>query len=182
MRRTTVPLGLASALALAACGGGERPAATRPAAPVTLTLTSPSFAPGAEIPRRLTCDGEGTAPGLRWSRPPAGTRELAVVLRDPDARGGAFVHWVVLALAPGSRGIPAGTKPATLRLGRASSGRVGYQPPCPPEGEPPHRYVFTVYALRRPLNLPEGTSARRAEAAIAAAAIARGTLTGRYGR
>jgi Raf kinase inhibitor-like YbhB/YbcL family protein len=101
---------------------------------------------------------------------------------DEDAPGGSFVHWVVLALPPSSRGLPAGTKPATLRHGRAASGKVGYEPPCPPKGEPAHRFEFELSALDRPLGLPDGASAQLVRVEIAKSAIARGALVGRYGR
>lgn len=168
------------ALAVAGCGGGEQ--RTSPAPPATMNLTSSAFEPEADLPREHTCDGEGFPPPLRWSAAPAGTRELALVMHDPDAREGDFVHWVVLALPARARGLPAGTKPATLRLGRASSGRVGYEPPCPTGGDPPHRYVFTVYALRAAAGLTQGAPASAARAKVAQLALARGTLTGRFAR
>lgn len=178
---------LALAVAANACGGGgggeggkPRQAAALPFAPARITVTSPAFAPNATLPRRFTCQGEGAAPPLSWSSVPAGTRELALVVEDPDARSGSFVHWIVLGIPPASRGLAA--KPATLRLGRASSGRVGYEPPCPPKGDGAHRYVFALYALRRPVGLPLGAAVNPVRAAIARSAFARGTLIGRFAR
>jgi Raf kinase inhibitor-like YbhB/YbcL family protein len=170
-------------LTLTGCGGPEKPAAP-PAPPArdTIRLSSPAFADGATIPRRYTCDGEGPAPPLRWSGIPAGARGLALVVTDLDAPGGGFVHWVVLALPPSARDLPAGTKPSTLRLGRASSGKVGYEPPCPPKGDTPHRYEFSLYALDRQLPLGEGTSPELVQVEIGKSTIARGVLVGRYGR
>lgn len=197
MRATASIAGLL-ALALAGCGDLGPPTSSQPRpgpprqdarvggplplAPARITLSSPAFRPGATIPRSYTCTGEGRLPPLRWTRPPAGTRELALLVEDPDARGGTFVHWLVLGLSSTSRGLPAGTRPATLRQGRASSGRVGYEPPCPPAGTRPHRYLFALYALRRPLGLGLGASPAAARRAIDHAAIARGVLVGRYGR
>lgn len=175
-----------AALALLAvgCGGGKGDRATGPApgTPATISLTSPAFAEGAILPRRFTCDAEGQAPPLSWSGVPAGARELALVVEDPDVPGGAFVHWVVLALGPRSTGLPAGTRPATLRQGKGSSGKVGYEPPCPPQGASPHRYFFTLYALREPLGLADGASAAGALRAIAPRSVGLGRLTARYGR
>ena len=170
---------------LAGCGD-ERPAPDRPAgqaADARFVLSSPAFAAGASIPARFTCAGQRSAPPLSWSRPPTGTRELVLLMEDLDARREAFVHWIVLALSPTSRGLPAGTKPATLRSGQASSGRVGYNPPCPPPGDRAHRYVFTLYALRAPLGASMGTPASQVRRALATARpLARGRLVGRFAR
>jgi Raf kinase inhibitor-like YbhB/YbcL family protein len=186
MRRTR-STGIAAACVLAltgaGCGGPRSGTATRPTgAPAHLRLWSPAFSDGGTIPSRFTCSGEGTAPPLRWSGVPSGTRELAVILEDPDAPGGRFVHWVVLGLSPGVGGIPEGTKPATLRLGKASSGRVGYEPPCPPPGDRPHLYVFTLFALRRPLPASYGASADQVRREMSGAVIGEGRLVARYGR
>jgi hypothetical protein len=179
--QSTVALLTCAAAALAGCGP-ERRERPPPAAPAKISLSSPAFRDGGTIPRRYTCDGEGAAPPLRWSRPPAGTRELALYVDDPDAPAGPFVHWVVFGLRPGTSGLPAGTKPATLRKAQAGSGKVGYEPPCPPEGDRPHRYRFVLYALRAPIDLQDGAPADQVRAAIDRSTIARGTLVGRYGR
>ena len=183
MARTQSRVALASCalMVLAGCGP-DREQQAPPSAPDRLRVSSPAFRDGGTIPRRYTCDGDGTAPGLRWTGVPAGTREVALVVDDPDAPGDPFVHWVVFGLAPGSGGLAAGTKPATLRKARVSSGRVGYEPPCPPEGDGPHRYRFTVYALRASVGLQDGAPAARVRSAIARSATVRGTLVGRYGR
>jgi Raf kinase inhibitor-like YbhB/YbcL family protein len=182
-RSTGIAAACVLALAIAGCGGGGGRTATRPApAPAHLRLWSPAFADGGTIPIRFTCSGEGAAPPLRWSGVPAGARELALTLVDPDAPGGRFVHWVVLGLSPRLGGIPEGAKPATLRLGKASSGKVGYEAPCPPPGGGPHRYVFTLFALRRPLAASYGASADQVRRAMLGAVIAQGRLVGRFGR
>jgi hypothetical protein len=131
----------------------------RTTAPATITVTSPAFVDGGTIPVRYTCDGENVAPPLRWSGVPADARGIALTVEDPDAPGGTFVHWVVLDLPPSATSVPPDTP--------------GYKGPCPPKGDRPHRYVFTVYALREPVTGRDQ---------IGGAAIARGTLTGRYGR
>jgi hypothetical protein len=179
--QSTAALLTCAAAVLAGCGPqkAERPP---PAAPAKIRLSSPVFRDGGTIPRRYTCEGEGAAPPLRWSGVPAGTKELALFVDDPDAPAGPFVHWVVFGLRPGTRGLPAGTKPATLRKAQASSGKVGYEPPCPPEGSRPHRYRFVLYALRAPIGLQDGVPAGQVRAAISRTALARGTLVGRYGR
>ena len=176
------PLSAAAlAVALAGCGGGSARIDHPPRAPAAgVRLTSPAFAPGATVPRRFTCDGAGTSPPLRWSRAPAGTEGWALLVTDPDAPGGTFVHWTVWNLAGTVRGLAAGALPAGARQGTNSADKEGWTPPCPPSGT--HRYVFDVYALRRPLSLASGASGDDVRAAIARAAIARGELVARYGR
>jgi Raf kinase inhibitor-like YbhB/YbcL family protein len=186
------PLLPALALAAAAAGGcgssdggagstTEAAPAPRPAHRV-LAVTSPAFRNGGLVPVRFTCDGNGSSPPLRWSAPPAGTKQIAVTMTDPDAPGGTFVHWAVWGLPPSARGLPAAAKPALLRAARGTSGRVGYEPPCPPRGAGPHRYVFAVAALRAPLPAAYGAAAGTVRGQIAQRTLARGQLTGRYGR
>ena len=172
----------AAAAALAGCGGGDRVEGPPPAAPASITLRSPAFADGATIPRRYSCDGAEVSPPLRWSGVPAGARSLALLLEDPDAPGGTFVHWTLYGLAPGTRALAEGKVPPGARQGENSSGDDAYGGPCPPAGKGAHRYVFTLYALRGGA-LPEaGAAPADVRAAIAGLALARGTLTGRFAR
>jgi hypothetical protein len=116
-----------------------------------MKLTSASFADGAEIAARHTCEGEDTAPALTWSDVPAGARSLALIVDDPDAPDPAapkmtWVHWVLYNLPPGAGGLPEGGKlPAGTLQGLNDWNRVGYGGPCPPIGR--HRYFFKLYAL-----------------------------------
>ena len=169
----------AAVLAVLAGCGSEKVSGPPPAAPTRMTLSSPAFGGGAAIPRRFTCDGANASPPLRWSRPPAGARSLALLMEDPDAPGGTFVHWTAYGLAARAGGLEAGQR--APREGTNSFGDRGYGGPCPPGGQT-HRYVFTVYALRSPLALPAGAEPGDVRAAIAKSAVARGQLTGRYGR
>jgi Raf kinase inhibitor-like YbhB/YbcL family protein len=105
-------------------------------------LLSPAFHPGGTIPKQYTCDGANVSPALRWTAPPRGTVSLSLRVVDPDAPGGAFVHWDVRGLSPRLRGLPAGS-----RLGGPNSaGGRGWTGPCPPPG-PRHHYRFELRAL-----------------------------------
>jgi Raf kinase inhibitor-like YbhB/YbcL family protein len=172
-----------AALGLAAgCGGGGRAAGPAPRAPATITLRSPAFRSGATIPDRFTCASVGKSPPLTWSGVPAGARELALLVDDPSAPGGTYVHWILFHLPPGLRRLPAGSVPDAARQAVNSAGSAGWTPPCPPKGDSPHRYAFVLYALRAPLGAQDGASANEVRAAIARVALRQGRLTGRFGR
>jgi Raf kinase inhibitor-like YbhB/YbcL family protein len=104
------------------------------------------------------------------------------VVIDPDAPSGGFVHWVLFHLAPELRRLPTGAVPDAAREAVNSAGRTAWAPPCPPEGDAPHHYEFTLYALKAPLALEDGAKADEAVAAIGRAAAVRGRLVGRFGR
>jgi Raf kinase inhibitor-like YbhB/YbcL family protein len=165
------------ALAIAGCGGGETVEGPPPQAPATMQLTSDAFADGETIPERYTCEGEDVAPALRWDGVPADAQALALVMEDPDAPSGTFVHWTVLDIPADAPALP---RDATE--GANSFGDRGYGGPCPPEGDEPHRYVFLLYALKAPLGLEAGAEPGEVRAAIEREAIASGQLTGRFGR
>jgi Raf kinase inhibitor-like YbhB/YbcL family protein len=173
---------LAVAVLLAGCGGGSTVKGPPPSAPERIHLASPALAAGRDIPKRFTCDGANRSPPLRWSGVPRGAKELALLLEDPDAPGGTFVHWVVRRLRPSERALPEGRVAPGALQGRQSFGPKGYGGPCPPKGDPPHHYVFALYALRRRLGLDDDAPPGQAVSAIRASAIARGTLRATYGR
>jgi Raf kinase inhibitor-like YbhB/YbcL family protein len=146
---------------------------------VALSLTSPAFPAGSAIPQRYTCDGQDVSPPLRWTRAPSRARSLAVEVKDPDAPGGVFTHWLLWNLSPQTRALPAHV---SRRLqGRNSFGRIGYSGPCPPQGST-HHYVFTLSALDRKLALPRGASSSRLDAAMRGHLVSRAVLVGIYGR
>lgn len=173
-------------VAIAGCGGDDdSDEVTTPDAPERIRLESPVFKDGGELPVRFTCDDEGVSPPLRWSDVPSGARDLALLVEDPDASDGPFVHWTVwkLPFAEGGQGrVLEDNVAPEMDEGRNGSGETGWGPACPPEGDEPHRYVFTIYALDRLVDLSDGASADDVRAAIAGSAIAEGRLEATYGR
>jgi Raf kinase inhibitor-like YbhB/YbcL family protein len=139
-------------------------------------LSSPAFAAGHAIPQRYTCDGAGVSPPLRWNAPPRRTKAFALFVIDIDA--GPFTHWTLWDLPATRRALTAGTR--WPLQGRNSFGRVGYGGPCPPAGR--HRYVFSVYALRRKLGLPRGAATPQFTHALPGRVVATSTVTGTYRR
>ena len=180
MRRALLALP-ALGLALAACGG-EKVEGPAPAAPDRISLTSPAFTAGGTIPERFSCDGDDVSPPLRWTGVPDDARELALLVEDPDAPGGTFVHWALFKVKPGREGIAVAEVPAGAREGENSSGDAGYAGPCPPKGDAPHHYEFVLYALSSPIDLENGAAAADVRAAVKDGAMARGRLVGRFGR
>lgn len=183
VRWSACPALLAAIAAVAAgCGGGdEREAA--PALPEEIQLASPELATGKKLPAEVTCDGLGSPPGLDWSGVPRDARELALVVLDPDAPDGPFLHWSAWGIDPGDRVIPAGgfIEKGPVE-GENDFGEVGYGPPCPPEGDSPHRYTFTLYALSAPLDLDQGAPPDEVLDRIDQTATAQGSLIGEYAR
>jgi len=154
--------------------------------PVTLELSSTSFAAGANIPKRFTCDGPDDSPELHWGEPPTGTKAFALIADDPDAPAGVWVHWVLFNLPPNTRALPEGVpKTETLASGALQGQndfrRVGYGGPCPPPGKP-HRYFFKLYALDATLALKAGATKANVETAMKGHVLAQAELMGRYGR
>lgn len=172
----TVAAVLGTAL-LAGCGlFGEEVTEPARTAPATLALTSPAFQDGAAVPRRFTCDGDNVSPPLAWTGVPDDARALAVVVTDPDAPNGTYVHWILFDLDPTIRSLSAGEVPAGAHQAKNSAGNSRYDGPCPPSGT--HHYRFIVYALRSPTTLGNGIDTARALAAIDGKAVGRGTLVG----
>ena len=164
---------VAAGVALLAGGcGGDDVTPPAPDAPSSITVTSRTFAEGKPIPAEHTCKGAGTPPALAWTGIPATAKSLALVVDDPDAPGGSYVHWVVYDLQPAD-GTLAGRTPSGAREAANSGGDEGWTPPCPPSGT--HRYRFTVYALDGPVS---GDSTQAVLDAIERRTIADGTLTG----
>jgi len=152
----------------------------------TMNLSSTSFQDGSQIPAKYTCSGTGISPQLAWSAPPAKTASLALIVVDPDAPRGTWVHWVLYNLPAGTRALPEGL-PALGQLpdgalqGRNDFGKIGYGGPCPPPGSP-HHYVFTLYALDAKLNLPVGATQAQVEAAMQGHILANVRLVGLFQR
>jgi Raf kinase inhibitor-like YbhB/YbcL family protein len=168
---------LIAVLAAAGCSDDqERNVETDAAA--TITVSSEAFAEGDQVPKRFTCDGEEVSPPLEWSG--AQGEAWALVVDDPDAPRGTFVHWVVLDIPTRTTSIETGEVPAGGVQVVNSSGEASYAGPCPPSGE--HRYRFTVYALDAPTRLSESASLDEALDTISEHATSRGTMTAVYSR
>lgn len=146
----------------------------------TLTITSPAFAGGGVIPAKYTCDGADVSPPLVIGPVPAGTGSLALIMDDPDAPMGTWVHWVVWNIPPQAREIPENGLPSGASQGRNDWKRNSYGGPCPPSGT--HRYLFRLYALDAPLNLGSSTTKADLARAMQGHVLAQGELMGTFHR
>jgi Raf kinase inhibitor-like YbhB/YbcL family protein len=175
--RLTFAACAAVAAASGCSGDGERAAPPTGGAGV-ITVTSPAFDDGQPIPQKYTCDGEEVSPPLAWSGVPSDAAALALVVDDPDAPGGTYVHWAVANIDPAQHGVDEGSVPAGGVEIANSSGGASYAGPCPPSGT--HRYRFTVYGLDSDVDAPPDAGLDAVFSAIDGASVGQGTLTGSY--
>jgi Raf kinase inhibitor-like YbhB/YbcL family protein len=144
-----------------------------------MKLTSPAFENNQEIPSEYTCDGADISPELNIGDVPENAKSLALIMDDPDAPGGTWVHWVVWNIPPDTKKIAKDAEPEGIQ-GTTSFGKQGYGGPCPPSGT--HRYIFKLYALDTTLDLEEGSDKKELEAAMQGHIIEKTELTGPYKR
>jgi Raf kinase inhibitor-like YbhB/YbcL family protein len=150
-----------------------------------MNIMSEAFVNGDPIPRKYSCDGQDISPRLDWSGVPNGARSLALIMEDPDAPRGLWVHWVLFNMPPDLAGLPAGTTaqdlPAGTVEGLNSWKRTGYGGPCPPDRE--HRYYFRLFALDKAFDgLGTGTTREELLLAMQGHILQGAELMGRYER
>lgn len=163
-------LAAAMVLALSGCIGQE----------AEIQVRTDAFGNGKQIPTKYTCYGENVSPPLSWSGVPGGTQALALIVTDTDAKD--FVHWVVIDMPPSTTRLDEGASGGSVGVeAKNEHGTQGWWGPCPGLTGP-HQYVFTLYALSAPLDLPASTDAQDVQAAIEDNVLARGELAGIYTR
>jgi Raf kinase inhibitor-like YbhB/YbcL family protein len=146
-------------------------------------ITSPAFAHGGAIPSDFSCDGRDISPALIWTEPPAGTQSFALIMDDPDAPMGTWVHWVLYNIPASTRNLTEGT-PTDPKLsdgslqGKTSAGSTGYHGPCPPSGT--HHYFFKLYALDTMLSLSAKADKKELLAAMEGHILANVELMGTF--
>jgi len=153
---------------------------------VAFTISSPAFPSGAEIPKANTCQGPDVSPLLTWIDHPPQTQSFALIVDDPDAPAGTWVHWVMWNIPPATHLLPENV-PRSARLqsgalqGRNDFGKTGYNGPCPPPGKT-HRYFFRLYALDANLTLQPGATRQELDAAMQGHIIGKAEHMGTYRR
>ena len=153
---------------------------------MSLQIISTAFSAGEAIPKKFTCDGPDVSPKLTWNESPAKTQSFALIMDDPDAPVGTWVHWVLYDLPADTGELPEGVAgqeqlASGARQGRNDFGKIGYSGPCPPPGKP-HRYLFKLYALDAKLGLKSGATKADVEGAMKSHILAQAELIAKYGR
>jgi Raf kinase inhibitor-like YbhB/YbcL family protein len=143
-------------------------------------LTSGAFEDGEPIPTKYTCDGEDASPPLTWSSLPDGTRSLALIVHDPDAPSGDFLHWLAWNIDPEPGALGEGETPPAE--GTSAFGRPGYGGPCPPPGHGTHRYFHRLYALDTELDLEPGAGREELQQAMEGHILGEARLVGTFER
>jgi Raf kinase inhibitor-like YbhB/YbcL family protein len=151
-----------------------------------LSISSPAFVEGQNIPVKYTCASQNVSPPLRWKDVPAETASFALIMDDPDTAVGTFTHWVMFNVPADVGDLPEGVPADTEAYGGATQGkngggRLGYFGPCPPPGAP-HHYRFFLYALDIRLNLAAGASKEQVLKAMEGHILGQGQLVGLYQR
>lgn len=149
---------------------------------MALTIKSSAFKDGEFIPEKFTCDGENANPLLEIRNIPPETKNLALIMDDPDAPSGTWVHWLVWNILPNTQYINEDALPDGAVEGKTSFGRPGYGGPCPPRGDKPHRYFFKIYALDGDISLEAGSSLEDLEKAMEGHIIEQSRIVGLYQR
>lgn len=145
-----------------------------------MELTSSAFLNNNRIPQKYTCDGENINPPLTIKNVPDGANSLALIVEDPDAPRGVFVHWTVWNINPATEVIKENSVPEGAIEGMTDFGRKGYGGPCPPSGT--HRYFFKLYALDTLLTLDSSATPTNLERTIEGHIIEKTELVGFYSR
>jgi Raf kinase inhibitor-like YbhB/YbcL family protein len=151
-----------------------------------ISISTDAFGAGDRIPDEYTCTGKNVSPAFSWSGVPANTKSLALIMDDPDAPGGTFVHWVLFNIPPETKNLSKGiagnkTLADGSRHGKTDFDRMGYGGPCPPPGKP-HRYYFRIYALDTKLDLQPAVTKTQIEKAMSGHILAKGEIIGIYAR
>ena len=151
-----------------------------------ISVLAEGFNEGDMIPDEFTCKSRDISPSISWKGIPDETKSITLIMDDPDAPGGTFVHWVIYNMPAKTRNLPKGmphdkTLADGSMQGMTDFGQPGYGGPCPPSGKT-HRYFFKVYALDMKINLPALASKSQVESAMKGHILAEGALMGTYRR
>lgn len=146
----------------------------------TMQIKSPAFVNNGKIPSIYTCDGEDVNPPLEFENVPEEATSLSLIVTDPDAPGKTWVHWMVFNISPHVTKIYEDSVPSGSFIGMSDFGNANYGGPCPPKGV--HRYVFSLYALDKVLDMSEDTTRVEAENAMEGHIIEQAQLIGLYTR
>lgn len=145
-----------------------------------MIISSSAFQNNSSMPPMYTCDGKDISPPLSFSEVPASAKSLALIVDDPDAPNGDWVHWLVWNIDPAITTLEENSLPAEALAGTTSFGESAWGGPCPPSGV--HHYQFKLYALDNKLDLQAGAQKNDLQKAIQGHILAQAMLVGLYQR
>ena len=130
-----------------------------------MKINSVAFIDRASIPLSHTCEGSNISPALNWKDVPKKAKSLVLIVDDPDAPIGIWIHWIVYNIPVDAKGLPPGVPtlenlPHGMQQGKNSFNKIGYGGPCPPPGHGAHHYFFRLYALDTVLDIRSGVDRR----------------------
>ncbi len=151
-----------------------------------LKITSSAFKNGDNIPVKYTCEGSNVSPPLKWTNNIQGVKTYVLIVDDPDAPGGDFVHWLAYNIPANYSSLSEDVTttrniPDEVHQGTNSFGRIGYKGPCPPPGNA-HHYYFKIYALNTAIKYESGAEKHQLLKAMQGHIIAEGQLMGKFKR
>jgi Raf kinase inhibitor-like YbhB/YbcL family protein len=167
-------------IVLTSCSSNEAQTTATTEADMSLEIKSDAFANGQSIPAKYSCTGRNISPALTWGNAPAGTQSFALIVDDPDAPMGTWVHWVVFNIPSTTTGLEESADTGAVSVGKNSSGKMSYDGPCPPSGT--HRYFFKLYALDSILSLSPGATKEQLLGAMKGHILAQGELMGTFSK
>jgi Raf kinase inhibitor-like YbhB/YbcL family protein len=167
-------------IVLASCSPDQTSTTEPTEAAMSLEIKSDAFGNGQSIPAKYSCIGKNISPALTWSDPPAGTQSFALIVDDPDAPMGTWVHWVLYNIPSTTTSLEESAATSAVAVGKNSSGNMRYDGPCPPSGT--HRYYFKLYALDVTLDLSPGASKEQLLTAMKGHILAQGELMGTFSK
>ena len=179
--------------------GQSRPEKAQPTNQIPMKITSSVFEDQGTIPPKYTCDGDGVNPPLSFFEVPKAAKTLALIVDDPDAPSGTWVHWLLWNIAPEINQVAENSAPQGATQGQGSSGQNVYGGPCPPASPDPlrpqseasasrggpsgtHHYIFKLYALDAKLSIPSYSTSADLEKAMQGHIIGQAQLVGLYSR
>jgi Raf kinase inhibitor-like YbhB/YbcL family protein len=185
MKRKILTCFVLAIMLISSCTSTETP--TTEEATMSIELKSDAFLSGQSIPAKYTCTGKNISPALSWNDAPAGTQSFALIVDDPDAPMGTWVHWVLFKIPADARSLQEdlpitgkNVDPNAIYFGRNSSGNTRYDGPCPPSGT--HRYYFKLYALDTTINLLPGATKEEVLKQMKGHILAQGELMGTFSK
>ena len=144
----------------------------------SISITSPAFQAGGDIPAKFTCNGTNVSPELQITGVPNDAKSLVLIVDDPDAPRGLFTHWIVWNIDPKTTRFAENSPPAGGVQGTNDFGKTKYGGPCPPSGT--HRYFFKIFALDTKLGLKPSARTTDLDTAMSGHVLAQGELMARY--